>query len=505
MIDGREGRSRWELEVSLQDGASESLFIRLSRTIQEDIRKGRLRAGDRLPSTRKLALELGLHRNTVLAGYDDLLAQGWVTTRRGGGTLVSETLRGAPSLSKTSDRLSWAQAGFDLPDQPVAQADVPVFPRGTLVLIRGAPDVRLLPVSILARAYRRAMTRHGRSVLMLGPSQGHPQLREALSAMLAATRGITAPASAILVTRGSTMGIALGAKALLAPGDGVAVEALGYRGCWEAMQLSGARLFPVPIDGDGIQMEALKKLVQRHRIRAVYVTPHHQFPTTRVMSAGRRLQLLELAREQRLVIFEDDYDHEFHYDGRQVLPLASQDRAGVVLYLATLSKTLAPGLRLGFAVAPQPLIERMTGLRRILDVQGDLAMEYALAELFEDGVLQRHMRRMRRTYRLRRNAFVEALQEHLGSALTFEIPQGGMALWAKVSNDIDIDAWAAQALEHGVAFRGARPYSFAGEKLPFVRLGFSPWTEAELREAARRMARALKGLPARLRRRPATG
>ncbi len=237
---------------------------------------------------------------------------------------------------------------------------------------------------------------------------------------------------------------------------------------------------------------AFERMVEHEKIRAVVVTPHHQFPTTVVMPAARRLKLLEIARRHRIAIIEDDYDHEFHYSGRPLLPLASGNRSGTVIYVGTLSKILAPGFRMGFIAAPAPVVERMTSLRVALDLQGDLAMEYAIADLFETGELGRHVRRMRRIYQSRRDALVEALHTHLDGVVDCTIPSGGMALWTRVTDDVDVDAWANEALRHGVAIRGGRMYELEGRYQPNLRLGFSYHNEDELSEAVRRLAAALK-------------
>src|SRR5439155_5739164 len=195
---------------------------------------------------------------------------------------------------------------------------------GVLPLYGGVPDRRLAPAVALARAYRRALTgKHGRALLDYGDARGHARLRAALGAMLAATRGVQAGDGALAVTRGSQQALDLVARALIAPGDVVAVEAIGYRPAWDALRAAGARLQPIPVDEDGLRTDALAALADREPLRAVYVTPHHQYPTTATLTAGRRLELLALARARRFAVLEDDYDHEFHFAGRPILPLAS--------------------------------------------------------------------------------------------------------------------------------------------------------------------------------------
>jgi GntR family transcriptional regulator/MocR family aminotransferase len=196
---------------------------------------------------------------------------------------------------------------------------------------------------------------------------------------------------------------------------------------------------PVPIDRDGLDVEALQRLARRSRLRAVYVTPHHQYPTTVTLKAARRLALLALATAEKIAIIEDDYDHEFHFDGRPVLPLASADHAGLVVYIGTLSKVLAPGLRVGYIVAPPAVLGSVAAIRSLLDIQGDLATEAAIATLFEDGELQRHVARVRRVYADRREILAASLRRAFGEEVEFKVAAGGMALWVHFRKSVDFD------------------------------------------------------------------
>ncbi|HKV70504.1 MAG TPA: PLP-dependent aminotransferase family protein [Gemmatimonadales bacterium] len=490
--DGGAGPGRvWMPALSLEGDGGTALFRRISHAIVNEIRSGRLTPGTILPGSRALAESLGLHRNTVVASYRELEAEGWLVTELGRGTFVAPAPPGTGGLPR--GRGVAAEPGYPVA-QPLPFEFPPPRPPGTFVLTRGAPDVRLLPTAELARAYRRVLLRDARALLTYGDPHGHSRLRQALSAMLAVARGIDAPPAAILVTRGSQMALDLIARAVFEPGDVVAVEALGSPPVWTSFRTAGLTLLPVPVDAGGLCVDDLVALSRRQRIRAVYVTPHHQFPTTSVMPVARRTALLEFARANRVAVIEDDYDHEFHYDGRPVTPLAAQDDAGTVIYVGTLSKVLAPGLRMGFVVAPPPVIERMTSLRVSMDLQGDLAAECAVAEFFESGGFGRHVRRMRRIYRSRRDALVEALRNELGQRLAFTVPSGGMALWLRAHEEVDVDRWASAAALEGVVIRSGRMYDFGGASQSHLRLGFTCHDERELQEAVHRMAAALKGL-----------
>jgi GntR family transcriptional regulator / MocR family aminotransferase len=480
--------SRWEMSFEVDRRGDEPLFLQLARAVAGDVRRGRLKAGAALPGSRALARRLGVHRNTVLAAYAELEAEGWIEGAERRGMFVSPQMPEAHVPVRPA--ASHDHAAFTMQPAPAAR-DLASAQMGELVLSGGMPDVRLVPMAALARAYRRGLRRRGRELLGYGDPRGHVRLRTALAEMLTHARGLAAGPDDLLITRGSQMAIHLATRTLLGPGDRIAVESWGYMPAWETFRAAGAELLPVAVDGDGLVVDELERVVKRKPIRAVYVTPHHQYPTTVVLTAARRMQLLELARRHRFAIIEDDYHHEFQYEGRPVLPLASADPYGVVCYLGSLSKVLAPGLRIGFLVGPRPLLERATAHRLYLDRQGDLAVEHAVAELLEDGELQRHIRRARRVYLGRRDLFCAELTRRLGDALTFAPPAGGMAVWARARRGLDVDAWSARARARGAVFLTGRSFAYDGRARPFVRLGFAGLDDGELREAVARLRAAL--------------
>ncbi len=482
--------------LTLEDGES-PVFLRIARAVADDVRRGRLRSGEALPGTRALAGSLGVNRNTVVAAYHELVAEGWALTRPGGGTFVAESVPEprARLASKTVRPESLARAPhFTLDTEPAPPLPAPL-PRGTLSLAGGVPDARLLPVRLMARAMRTALTSRGvYEALAYGDPHGDPRLRAALADLVRETRGVPARAEEVLVVRGSQMALAILIRALVPSGGAVAVEAIGYPAAWAAFERAGARVVPVRVDARGLDVDALAALVKRERIRAVYVTPHHQYPTTVTLAPGRRSALLDLARRERFAIIEDDYDHELHYEGRPVLPLASADaraHGSVVVYVGTLSKVLAPGLRIGYVVAPAPVIEHLARERFVIDRQGDHVAERAAAELIEDGTVARHVRRVRRIYADRRDRLVELLTRVLGDRVDVAAPSGGMALWVRVHlPPPKVITWERRALEQGVAFVAGERLAFDRKPIPFARFGFAPLDDDEVGEAVKRLARA---------------
>jgi GntR family transcriptional regulator/MocR family aminotransferase len=356
-----------------------------------------------------------------------------------------------------------------------------------LQLSAGVPDPRLFPKVAFTRAYRRALrTSTGLAALSYSSPLGTDRLRVAIAAMLRDTRAIPCSVQHVLVTRGSQMAIELAARALLRPGDIAAVEAYGYQPAWRSLAAAGGQLVGVPLDDNGMVVEALPA-----KPRLVYATPHHQYPTTALMSQPRRFALLERARRERFAILEDDYDHEFHFEGRPVAPLASADSSGAVLYIGTLSKVLAPGLRLGYIVAPEPVISTLAAIRTTLDRQGDHVTELAVTEMIEDGEMARHIAKSRRIYAARRAAFAERLRRELGGVLEFSLPAGGITVWARVAPDIAVDRWLERALAKGVAVMSGRELALGRASTPFIRLAFARYTESELANAVRILKSAL--------------
>jgi GntR family transcriptional regulator/MocR family aminotransferase len=469
-------------------------FLAIARAIAEAARHGRLVAGTRLPGSRELAATLGVHRNTVMAAYRELLAEGFLSTSAGRGTFVASTLPGVRPRRWLSApvRAPGLPAWPHFPFEAAPAAPAPsVVPPDVFALYGGLPDTRGIPIAALGRAYRRAL-RDDRRVLDYGDPRGEERLRSALAQMLRAARALPVTADNIMVTRGSQQALALLGRVLVRPGDVVAVEAAGYKPAWRALAQPGARLAPVPIDAHGLVVDALTQLCEREAVRAVYVTPHHQYPTTVTLSAARRMALLDLARRKRLAIVEDDYDHEFHYEGRPVLPLASGDGSGVVLYVGTLSKVLAPGLRVGYVVAPKAVLDAVVSARIDADRQGDRLGERALADLLEDGELQRHLWRMRRVYHSRRDHFVRELRAHMSPWLSFSVPPGGLALWARVNPVLPVGRWLNESAKRSVLFQPGNLFAWGGRDTPHVRLGFGALTEAEMSVAVARVAEAAR-------------
>jgi GntR family transcriptional regulator/MocR family aminotransferase len=480
------------LPIELDPDSSTPLFLRIARALIRDIERGRLHPGDRLPGTRTLAKELAVHRKTAVAAYDELALQGWIVLQPSRGTFVSLNLPD-PALRSSNASDATVTAAFAPPRASIPPSEG-IAP---LVFTDGTPDPRLLPRAELARAFRRALGSHAfLSPTGYGDPRGSLRLRAALAEWLADTRGLAVAPDDILLTRGSQMALFLAARAVTAPGDAIAVEDPGYPLAWAAFRATGAEVIGVPVDSGGISIEALSSLAQqRGNIRAVLVTPHHQYPTTTTLGAGRRLALIRLAVEHGWTVIEDDYDHEYRYEGRPVLPLAATgpvDDGRSAVYLGSLSKLLAPGLRLGYAVANPGVLQAMAAAREVIDRQGDLPLEAAIAELLLDGELRRHARKARNVYLERRDALAERLHREFPESLSFDVPAGGLAIWTRVAPEVDATTWAARAAERGLVVSPGTRFALDARSAPNAfRIGFATLASDEAAAAVRRLADAL--------------
>jgi GntR family transcriptional regulator/MocR family aminotransferase len=422
---------------------------------------GRLRAGARLPATRRLAADLGVARQTVVLAYDRLAAEGYLEGRAGAGTRVaaglSETLPGvgrAAPAARPAAAPAPSRRGRALLELPVA-ATPPRAPGRSGWLAPGTPALDLFPAAEWERAARRsARSLAAPAVLDYGDPRGSADLRRAIADHYGAARGVAVPADRILVTSGSQQAISLCAAVLLDPGDRVVVEDPGYVAGRGALAAAGAVPVGVPVDGEGLDAEAAARLAPD--ARAVFATPSHQYPLGVVLSLARRLALVDRARASDGWILEDDYDGEFRYAGRPLPPLQSlsDEAARRTVYLGTFSKTLAPGLRLGFAAVPDGLVDAFARARALLDRQPPEPVQAALARFMAEGRFAAHLRRMRDAYRVRRDLLFEALDRARRSGSPLDPgpapPDAGLHLAAALPDGADDAAAAREAARRGL-------------------------------------------------------
>lgn len=312
--------------------------------------------------------------------------------------------------------------------------------------------------------------------------------------MLRHNRSLNVGAEHICLTQGVQMSLYVTASALLKPGDVVLVERLSYPPAWEIFRQLGARLVTVDLDEEGCRVDQVDALCRAHDVRMMYLTPHHQFPTTVSLHAARRQQLLELARLHDFCVIEEDYDHKYHFAGRPYLPLASDPSQRHVIYIGSLSKSLGSTFRCSFIVAPPNVIEVLERTAVLTLGQGDAVMQRMLADLINDGELKKHLRRVSTEYRRRRETLLNCLRDAFGEQIAVQAPEGGLALWVTFDDAIDVDQLAAKALQLDLVLRGGGQFSPFGHRENALRLGFASLDVDEIRRATQRLAQAASDL-----------
>ena len=461
-------------------------LLALHGQLRAAILDGRLRGGQALPSTRGLALSLGVSRNTVVSAYDRLLSEGYVSARPGAGYVVSDVLssrtvprRAQPDGGDPRLHPRWREATLPAPISGMAAAryDLRV----------GLPDTSRFPFDIWRRLSARALRTLSRTPAIYDAAEGRLSLRAAIAGHISFTRAVACSADDIMVTNGAQQAFDLLARLLVMPGRTVvAVEDPGYPPLRAAFEAVGACVVPVAVDGEGIVVESIPA-----EARVVYVTPSHQFPLGMVMSPTRRLQLLAFARQHGAVVIEDDYDGEFRYGGRPLDALQTLDRDGVVFYVGTFSKSLFPALRLGYMVTPPWAMAALARMRQLSDWHSDVLAQDTLALFIAEGHLARHVRKMRRIYGERRDILLEALRRHAGGMLQPLASNAGLHLATTLSESINVDALISRAEEQALRIESLGDYAMANNAPSGLVFGLGMTSAARIGEAMLLLGRLL--------------
>jgi GntR family transcriptional regulator / MocR family aminotransferase len=425
------------------------LYRQLYEGFRDAILAGRLRPGQRIPSTRSLATELKVSRFPLLDAFEQLTAEGYFRSRVGSGTFVATGLSG-----RTRPTAPETPRHAPVRGRRIVSRKTDFVPGEAAPWLRGGGAFRVSEPAVdhfPHEDWSRLIGRHGRSArrnlksLHYGDPMGHRALREAVAAYLRTARAVHCEADQVMVVSGSQQALSLTARVLVDPGNPVWVEEPGYGGARTVLELRGARIVPVPVDEEGLDVSA--GIERCATASAAYVTPSHQYPLGVVMSASRRLQLLDWAHRSGSWIIEDDYDSEYRYESPPIASLQGLDRSSRALYVGTFSKVLFPALRLGYLVIPPDLVSRFIAVRDAMDIFPPTFAQAVLADFIREGHFGRHLRRMRALYRERRGVLLDALRRELGDVLSVVGDDAGMHLVAVLSTGRD---------DHAVSVRAAR-------------------------------------------------
>lgn len=458
-----------------------ALPTQLAQHLRDAILSGRLTAGTRLPATRRLADQLGVGRNTVLAAFELLQAEGFVLARGGSGTMVAPLAPPAPPQAPTARPLSRRVAllmGVETPrGRPWGETLAP-----------GNPDFSAFPWAEWSRLLSRRWRRPGHELLVPDNAAGHPALRAAIADWLGRSRAVRCSAAQVMIVSGSQQALDLTARVLLDPGDIAMVEDPAYAGLKGVLRAAGAKVAAVPVDDDGFDVAVGETLWPQARL--AWVTPSHQYPTGTTMPLARRLALVAWARRRQGWIVEDDYDGEFRHAGPPLASLQGLDDDRRTIHLGTFSKSMFPGLRLGWLVLPDDLVAPFQAARRLADMAPPSLTQAAMADFMADGLFARHLKRMRALYAARRDAFTRACHAHLTPFGRFRPGEAGLhsVLWLTDGND-DCAA-AAKAKAAGLEVPALSEYRITPGP-PGLVLGWGNIAEDRMDAVVAKLARAL--------------
>ncbi|MGI8811921.1 MAG: PLP-dependent aminotransferase family protein [Pyrinomonadaceae bacterium] len=482
--------------ISISDRAASNIPI--YRQIYESVRRailsGAMQGGSRIPSSRSLSAELGVSRMTVINAYDQLFAEGYLEGKIGSGTFVAgelpEELLTTPkvreiktvarprelNLSRLGEQLE--RDGQQLLREPLSTRFQPFQ--------NGLTAVDSFPFDTWGRIAARLSRSGPHAVIRGNDLAGFRPLREAIAAHLRSARAVRCEPEQVIVTAGAQQGLALVSAVLLEPRDNVWIEDPGYNSARDLFSLSGAQLVPVPVDGDGIDLEAAAHSGKKPKL--IYVTPSHQYPLGMTMSLGRRLSLIETARAARAWVVEDDYDSEFRYSGRPIASLQGLDIEGRVIYVGTFSKTIFPSLKLGCLVVPPDLVDVFTAARTVTGAQSPMIDQAVLAEFISEGHFARHIRRMRTLYQERQKFLVEQVHRHLAGFLEMTPGDAGMHLVGWLPEGFNDREVAMRADELDIRLSAISDHSIMSYPRMGLIFGYAAFNEKQTRRGVAKIA-----------------
>jgi len=485
----------YKTSISFDRKNKQPLYLQLSKQIIELIKTNRLPSKTKLPGSRTLSELLGVHRKTIVACYEELLLQGWTESVPQKGTFVHSSL---PELQQqdyinTLKNVSKQKVGFEFYKNEHLRKKFAAPSEKYMSINDGVSDGRLAPINEIARIYRRLTSKkEAYKHLAYGSVYGNEKLRVVLATYLNKTRGLHICKDNILITRGSQNGIYISSQLLLKEDDVVIVGATNYIAADTTFQNQGSKILRVSVDENGLNTNEIEQLCEKLIVKAVYVTSHHHHPTTVTLSAERRIHLLNLAKKYHFAIIEDDYDYDFNYNHSPILPLASHDTNGNVIYIGSVCKTVAPVFRVGYLIASKEFVDEAAAYRKIVDRQGDALLELTFAEFVENGDLDRHIKKVLKVYKTRRDLMCSLLKVELSDYFEFKIPKGGMAIWLKLNKKYSWKVVSEFALKHELIIGDWARYDPQKTKHNAIRLGFAAYNEEETMQLIQKLTLTFK-------------
>ena len=485
--------------IRLDRTAAEPLHQQLYRQIRDELRSGTFSdSSSRLPSSRALATDLGIARNTVNLAFSKLHAEGYLQSKVKSGTFVADSLpetflsaRRSEAHPQTERPVRISDRVRAIPDERAGnQFDLGATGAGAGVsLVASIPAVDEFPMAVWERLRAQVLAKKGAHLLRYASNRGDADLRKAIAAYLCDFRGARCHPDQIIIVAGMQQAMLMSAMALLNPGEPAWIEDPGYQQARRVFTFAGAKVVPKPLDHEGI---VIARSPKEPLPRIIYITPSHQFPLGMTMSFERRTALLDFARAHDVFIFEDDYDAEFRFTGPPLPSLQGIDNSSRVIYAGTMSKILYPSLRLGYIVASEQLVDSMAKIRSTMDQHSPAIDQATLARFMTEGFFLSHIKRMRKIYSERRDFFIEQFNNLLGDRFILQVPEAGLNVVAWLKREEEFPMIRRVTLEIGVRPSTLSFFCIQAKLKPAFVFGFAAWTRAQIRESLLKLASSLK-------------
>jgi 2-aminoadipate transaminase len=489
--------------LHLQPESHIPLYVQLRDQLRALVHSGELRSGDRIPASRELATQLGVHRTTVANAYAELESEGLIQGHVGRGTFIC----GAPVRQFTppprtngngNGGMRWESLFADERAEEGLSRLMPDVPAGEIAFVTARPPEDFFPVEEFRLCCNAVMRNEGRRILQLGSTDGYEPLKRVLIEMLRG-EGLNVRSEQLLITGGCQQAIDLLCKAFLRPGDAVALENPAYPGAIAIFSGARVRALAVGVETDarrtgyaGLDLNALETVLMQNRVKFIFITPDFQNPTGTSLPLAERRRLLEIAARYQVPIIEDYIYARLRLRGTALPSLKSLDRNGNVIHIDSFSKIAFPGLRVGWCVAPESVIERLRVVKQSTDLHTDQLSQAALAEFVRRGHLARHLAKMKKVYRGRLEALEAALEKHMPDETTWSRPEGGMSIWMTLPAGLDAGEFLIHVRERGVHFVPGRYFYYQNPQPNTLRLGFTGLDEKSIARGVQTLAELLK-------------
>ncbi|HKV06076.1 MAG TPA: PLP-dependent aminotransferase family protein [Candidatus Acidoferrales bacterium] len=490
------------LPLHLQPESHIPLYVQLRDQLRALVHSGELRSGDRIPASRELAGQLGVHRTTVANAYAELESEGLISGHVGRGTFISgapvKQFSPPPRTNGHGGAMRWEALFADDRAEESLSRMMPEVPPGAIAFTVARPDGDCFPLQDFRRCANEALRRDGRRILQLGSTDGYDALKQQLL-LLFRSEGLQVRGEQLLITDGCQQAIDLVCKAFLRPGDSVALENPGYPGAISILAGARVRALAVGVETDpartghvGLDVEALETVLLQNRVKFILLTPDFQNPTGTVLPLAGRRRLLELAAHYQVPVVEDGIYSRLRVRGNAIPSLKMLDTAGNVIHIDSFSKTAFPGLRVGWCIGAESAIERLRLVKQTTDLQTDQLSQAAMAEFLRRGYFARHLAKMKKVYRSRLAAMEEALEKHMPDETSWTHPEGGMTLWVTLPPGFDAGELLIHARERGILFLPGR-YFYSQQPHPnTLRLGFAAVDEKRIAQGIEKLCGLLE-------------